>query len=86
MLASAMAGYTGKRRLAVATPIGHRKPELVTEKATCPTCGGPAELGLPYTSSTPDETVVHSHWCGEWKPITTSQEIPVNAVDPEELC
>lgn len=53
-----MAGYTGKRRLAVATPIGHRQPELVAEKATCPTCGGPAELGLPYTSSTPDETVV----------------------------
>lgn len=58
MLASAMAGYTGKRRLAVATPIGHRQPELVAEEATCPTCGGPAELGLPYTSSTPDETVV----------------------------
>lgn len=29
--------------------------------------------------------VVHSYWCGEWKPITTSQEIPANAVDPEEL-
>lgn len=58
MLASAIVGYTGKRRLAVATPIGHRQPELVAEKATCPTCGGPAELGLPYTSSTPEETVV----------------------------
>lgn len=58
MLASAMAGYTGKRR-PVATPIGHRQPELVAEKATCPTCGEPAELGLPYTSSTPDETVVN---------------------------
>lgn len=30
--------------------------------------------------------VDHEHWCGEWKPITTSQEIPASAVDPEELC
>lgn len=30
--------------------------------------------------------VEQSHWCGEWKPKgTTSQEIPANAIDPEEL-